>query len=60
VSRPPFIGQGREREDMNKLELPSMKELQNYHEDGSFVLSLMAFDGGGWPDIIGWFVTMKC
>jgi hypothetical protein len=30
VSRPPFIGQGREREDMNKHELPAMKVLQNY------------------------------
>jgi hypothetical protein len=31
VSRPPFIGQGREGEDMNKQGLPGMKVLQNYH-----------------------------
>jgi hypothetical protein len=31
VSKPPFIGQGRERDDMNKHELPIMKVLQNYH-----------------------------
>jgi hypothetical protein len=31
VSRPPFIGQGREREDMNKQEWPAMKVLQIGH-----------------------------
>jgi hypothetical protein len=28
MSRPPFIGQGREREDMNEQEWPAMKVLQ--------------------------------
>jgi hypothetical protein len=31
VSRPPFIGQGREREDMNEQEWPPMKVLQIDH-----------------------------
>jgi hypothetical protein len=31
VSRPPFIGQGREREDMNEQECPAMKVLQVDH-----------------------------
>jgi hypothetical protein len=31
VSRPPFIGQGREREGMNEQEWPAMKVLQIDH-----------------------------
>ncbi len=31
VSRPPFIGQGREREGMNEQEWPAMKVLQIGH-----------------------------
>jgi hypothetical protein len=41
-----FIGQGMEREDMNEQEWPAMKVLQIHHSVGSFVLRLMAFDGG--------------
>jgi L-lactate permease len=25
----------------------------------AFIILLMRFDGGKWPDIIGWFVSMK-
>jgi hypothetical protein len=46
VSRPPFMGQGREREGMNEQEWPAMKVLQIDQYIGSFVLCLMAFDGG--------------
>jgi hypothetical protein len=31
LSRPPFIGQGREREDINEQEWPAMKVLQIDH-----------------------------
>jgi hypothetical protein len=31
LSRPPFIGQEREREDMNEQEWPAMKVLQIDH-----------------------------
>jgi hypothetical protein len=30
MSRPPFIGQGREGEDLNEQELLAMRVLQNY------------------------------
>jgi hypothetical protein len=43
LSKPPLIGQGREREDMNEQECPATKVLQIDYYVGSFILYLMEF-----------------